>query len=133
MARRIKRHNLTTVEAENLKQEIYAGEADNSEPDCSACRYLADDWTCMHPETTEAVVLRVQFEGIICEHFHGIRVTDFFVALDAMDEVEEVIEVTGHLENGQLVLHESQHLPVKDNEILLGNRRIVIRLQNKIA
>jgi len=60
---------LTAVEAEELKQAIYAGETDSQGPDCSACRYLADDWTCMHPETTEAEVLRVQFEGTVCEYF----------------------------------------------------------------
>ncbi len=69
MVRRIERQKLSAVEAENLKQAIYAGEADNSESNCSACGYLTDDWTCMHPETTEVEVLKVQFEGTICEHF----------------------------------------------------------------
>lgn len=69
MARKFKRHNLTAVEAEELKQAIYAGETDTPVPDCSSCRYLANDWTCMHPETTETEVLRVQFEGTVCEYF----------------------------------------------------------------
>jgi len=42
--------------------------------------------------------------------------------MDAADE----IHLTGHLENGQLVLDEPAPLPIKGNAIQLGHKRIVI-------
>ena len=69
-------------------------------------------------------------EAMLSEDFDKITVTDFFGALAAMDEAEaEVIELTARVEAGQLVLEQPAPLPVFGSEILVNNKRIVIRLR----
>lgn len=78
-----------------------------------------------------------EFQGImdnlLSDEFDQMTVTEFFGSLAAMDETEpEVIELTVHLENGELVLDQSALLPVTGSEILVDNKRIIIRLREPV-
>ena len=78
----------------------------------------------------------VEFEGmmdsILSDDFDRITLPEFFGALAAMDEAgQELIELTAHVEDGQLVLEQPAPLPVTGNEIRVDNKRIVIRLRAK--
>lgn len=75
-----------------------------------------------------------EFQGMVddmlSEDFDKVTVTEFFGSLAAMDEAEpEIIELTAHVERGELVLEQPAPLPVAGNEIRVDNRRIVIRLR----
>lgn len=79
-----------------------------------------------------------EFQGMmddmLSDDFDKVTVTEFFGALAAMDEAEpEVIELTAHVEGKQLVLEQPAPLPVTGNEILVNNKRIVIKLQEDVA
>ena len=57
-----------------------------------------------------------------------------FGALAAQDTSEaEVIELTAHVENGQLVLEQPAPLRVKGSEINIYDKRIVIKLREPAA
>lgn len=55
----------------------------------------------------------------------------FFEALAAIDAANQqmVLELTGKVLGGKLVLNENAPVPVKDNEILLGRHRLVITIE----
>ena len=77
-----------------------------------------------------------EFQGMIdamgSDEFAKVSVTEFFGVLAAMDEAEhEVIELTGHVEGGELILDQPAPLPVNGNQIDVDNKRIVIRLREK--
>ncbi len=62
-----------------------------------------------------------EFQGMmddmLSDDFDKVTVTEFFGALAAMDEAEpEVIELTAHVESGELVLEQPAPLPVVGNE-----------------
>jgi hypothetical protein len=68
--------------------------------------------------------------GLLSEDFDKVTPTEFFGALAAMDEAEpEVIELSAHIKDGQLVLEQPAPLPVTGSEILIANKRIVIKLR----
>jgi hypothetical protein len=69
--------------------------------------------------------------GLLSEDFDKVTPTEFFGALAAMDEAEpEVIELSAHVKDGQLVLEQQAPLPVTGSEILVANKRIVIKLRD---
>jgi hypothetical protein len=69
--------------------------------------------------------------GLLSDDFDKVTATEFFGALAAMDETEmEVIELTAHVEDGELVLDQPAPLPVKGSEILVNDKRIIIRLRD---
>ena len=69
-------------------------------------------------------------DGMLSEDFDKVTVTEFFGTLAAMDEAEqETIELTAHVENGQLVMESPAPLSVAGNEIFINNKRIVITLR----
>ena len=71
-------------------------------------------------------------DDMLSDDFDKVTVTEFFGALAAMDEAElEVIELTGYVEDGQLVLEQSSPLPVAGNEIRVSDKRIVIKLRER--
>jgi hypothetical protein len=75
-----------------------------------------------------------EFQGMVGDmvgdDFDKVTIAEFFGALAAIDEAEpEVIELTAHVEGGELVLEQPAPLPVAGNEIRVDNRRIVIRLR----
>jgi hypothetical protein len=78
-----------------------------------------------------------EFQGMmddmLSDDFDKVTVTEFFGALAAMDEAEsEVIELTAHIEGGELVLEQPAPLPVAGNEIHVNNKRIIIKLRESV-
>jgi len=72
-------------------------------------------------------------EGLLSDDFDKVTVTESFGALAAMDEAEpEVIELTAHIEDGELVLEQPAPVPVTGSEILVNNKRIIIKLREKV-
>ncbi|MGH9840270.1 MAG: hypothetical protein ACREEM_15920 [Blastocatellia bacterium] len=68
---------------------------------------------------------------MLSDEFDKVTATEFFGALDAMDEATmEVIELTGHIKDGELVLDRPAPLPVNGSEILVNDKRIIIRLRD---
>ena len=53
---------------------------------------------------------------------------EFFKILTAIDAAD-TLELSAHIENGQLVFEQPAPLPVNLNTIVIGSKRIVIRLQ----
>jgi len=55
----------------------------------------------------------------------------FFEALAAIDAASQqtVLELTGKVVGGKLILSENAPVPVKGNEILLGRHRLVINIE----
>lgn len=73
-------------------------------------------------------------DGLMSEDFDKVTPTEFFGALTAMDEAEvETIELTGHVKDGELVFNQPAPLPVMGSEILVANKRIIIRLSDQAA
>ncbi|MGH9845226.1 MAG: hypothetical protein ACREEM_41445 [Blastocatellia bacterium] len=74
---------------------------------------------------------QAMMNGLLSNDFDKVTPADFFGALAAMDEVEpETIELTAFIKNGELVLDQPAPLPVKGSEILIADKRIVIRLRD---
>lgn len=78
-----------------------------------------------------------EFQGLmevmLSDDFDKVTATEFFGALAAMDEAEpEVIELTAHIEDGELVLEQPAPVPVAGSEILVNNKRIIIKLREKV-
>ena len=75
-----------------------------------------------------------EFRGMLSymasDEFDRLTLSEFFDVLAEMEETEQsdIMELTGHLEGGQLVLEEPAPVPVSGNEIQVGGRRIVIKL-----
>jgi len=90
-------------------------------------------------EKTFADLTKEEFEELLKnmmeEHFHDLSPSEFFTALAAIDEEQptEVIELTVSLKDGQLIFKEPAPLFVKGNEILLGDKRLVIKLAQEAA
>jgi hypothetical protein len=53
---------------------------------------------------------------------------EFFKILAAIDAAD-TLELSAHIENGQLVFEQPAPLPVNLNTIVIGSKRIVIKLQ----
>jgi hypothetical protein len=71
-------------------------------------------------------------DGMTSDDFDRVTATEFFGALAAMDEAEpEVIELTAHIEGGELVLDQPAPVPVMGNEIHVDNKRLVIKLRQR--
>jgi hypothetical protein len=60
--------------------------------------------------------------------YDALTSDEFFKILAAMDTTD-TIELSAHIKNGQLVFEQPAPLPVELNAILIGNKRIVIKLQ----
>ncbi|MBM3234807.1 hypothetical protein FJZ31_00770 [Candidatus Poribacteria bacterium] len=77
------------------------------------------------PEESDKLI-----EAMLSEDFGELTLNEFFTALAAIDEEEqrEVIELTGSVKDSQFVFKEPAPLRVKGNEILLGDKRIIIKL-----
>lgn len=72
-------------------------------------------------------------EDMLSDDFDKVTPAEFFGVLAAMDESEpEVIELTAHLEGGELVLEQPAPLPVTRNEIRVDHKRIVIRMRDTV-
>lgn len=70
-------------------------------------------------------------DAMLSEDFDKVTATEFFGTLAEMDEAEqETIELTAHVEAGQLVLETPAPLPVSGNAIQISNKRIVIKLRD---
>lgn len=68
-------------------------------------------------------------DGLLSEDFDKVTPTEFFGAVAALDEAEvETIELTGRVKDGELVFEQPAPLPVAGSEILVANKRIIIRL-----
>ena len=78
-----------------------------------------------------------EFRGMLSymasEEFDEMTVSEFFDVLAEMEEADEaeVMELTAHIEGGQLVLEQPAPVPVVGNEIRLGDKRIVIKLREQ--
>ena len=76
-----------------------------------------------------------EFRGMLSymasEAFDAMTVKEFFDVLAEMEEADEtdIVELTAHIEEGQLVLEQPAPVPVVGNEIRLGDKRIVINLR----
>lgn len=69
-------------------------------------------------------------EAMLSDDFEKVTPTEFFGVLFAMDEDEqETIELTAHVENGQITLDTPSPIRVEGNIIHIGNKRIVIKLR----
>ena len=83
-----------------------------------------------HQDDLNSATLQEMTDVMLSEDFDKVTVTEFFGVLAAMDEAEaETVELTAHIENGQLTLDTPAPLPVTGNEIRVGNKRIVIKLR----
>ena len=81
------------------------------------------------PDEFEALM-----ERMLSEEYDQVTSTQLFGALAAQDTSEaEVIELTAHVENGQLVLEQPAPLRVKGSEINIYDKRIVIKLREPAA
>jgi hypothetical protein len=71
-------------------------------------------------------------ENMSSDEVDKITASDFFGVLAALEdeEVEEIIELRGKVENGELVFEEPAAIPVFGNAIKIGNKRIVVTLVN---
>jgi len=77
---------------------------------------------------------QAMMNGLLSDDFDKVTPADLFGTIAAMDEVEpEVIELTAFIKNGELVLDQPALLPVKGSEILVNDKRIVIRLRDAAA
>ncbi len=78
-----------------------------------------------------------EFRGMLSymasEEFDNMTVSEFFDVLAEMEEADEteLVELTAHVEEGQLILEQPAPVPVAGNEILLGDKRIVIKLREQ--
>ena len=78
-----------------------------------------------------------EFQGMLSymasEEFDKMAISEFFDVLAEMEEADEaeVVELTAHIEEGQLVLEQPAPVPVAGNEIRFGNKRIVIKLREQ--
>jgi len=76
-----------------------------------------------------------EFRGMLSymasEAFDEMTVKEFFDVLAEMEEADEtdIVELTAHIEKGQLVLEQPAPVSVVGNEIHLGDKRIVINLR----
>ncbi len=70
-----------------------------------------------------------EFRGMLSymasEEFDEMTVNEFFDVLDEMEETDEaeIVELTAHIEEGQLVLEQPAPVPVVGNEIRLGDKK----------
>jgi len=63
-----------------------------------------------------------------------MTVNEFFDVLAEMEDAEaEVVELTAHVDEGQLVLEQPAPVPVAGNEIRFGDKRIVIKLREQAS
>lgn len=79
-----------------------------------------------------------EFRGMLSymasEAFDEMTVNQFFDVLAEMEEAEaEVVELTAHVDEGQLVLEQPAPVPVAGNEIRFGDKRIVIKLREQAS
>lgn len=78
-----------------------------------------------------------EFRGMLSymasEEFDNMTVSEFFDVLAEMEEADEteLVELTAHVEEGQLILEQPAPVPVAGNEIRLGDKRIVIKLREQ--
>jgi hypothetical protein len=86
-------------------------------------------------DKTLAQMSSEEFEGLLdtmqTEGFGELAADEFFTALSALADTatpRETIELTATVRNGQLAFLEPSPLPARGNELLLGDRRVVIKL-----
>jgi hypothetical protein len=80
----------------------------------------------MSAEEIEALLDTMQ-----TEEFGELTTDEFFTALSAVAETptpRETIALTATVRNGELAFVEPSALPARGNELLLGDRRVVIKL-----
>lgn len=69
-------------------------------------------------------------DNILSEDFGDLSEEQFFTALSAIDEEQqEDILFMGEIRDGRLVLDKETPVPVEDNVIYWGNKRLIIRLR----
>jgi len=77
---------------------------------------------------------QAMMSNLLSDDFDKVTATEFFGALAAMDEAgTEVIELTARVEDGELVLDQPAPLPVNGSEILVNDKKIIIRLRDAAA
>lgn len=70
-------------------------------------------------------------DNILKEDFGDLSEEQFFTALSAIDEEpQEEILFTGEIRDGKLFLDKEAPVPVEDNVIYWGNKRLIIQLRN---
>lgn len=67
-------------------------------------------------------------ENMSKPEYDALRAEEFFNILAAMG-ADDTIELSAHVNNGKLVFEQPAPLPVELNTILIGSKRIVIKLQ----
>ena len=71
-----------------------------------------------------------ELDNILSEDFGDLSEEQFFTALSAIDEEQqEDILFMGEIRDGRLVLDKETPVPVEDNVIYWGNKRLIIRLR----
>ena len=69
-------------------------------------------------------------DKILSDDFGDLSEEQFFTALSAIDqEQQEDILFTGEIRDGRLVFDKEAPVPVEDNVIYWGNKRLIIRLR----
>jgi hypothetical protein len=74
-----------------------------------------------------------EFEQVIASaaspDFHDLAIGDFFTALAAIEEEPyETLELTATVKDGRLAFLEPSPLRVHNNEIRIGDKRVIIKL-----
>lgn len=88
---------------------------------------MSKSWTDLNDEEFEQVL-----DNLSAPEYGQLTDAEFFGALKAIDEADE-IKLTAHLdENGRLVFDEPALLPVEGNIIKIGVKRIVVELVQRI-
>lgn len=79
----------------------------------------------------DSAELETVLDHVFSEDFGDLTADQFFEGLAALDTVEPThqIEIPTRIENGHLVLQEVEGVKVKGNEIWVGDKRLVLRLQ----
>ena len=74
---------------------------------------------------------RQMLENLAEDEVTDLPASKFFEALAAIDAAnpQPVLELTGRVVGGELVLNEDASVPVDGNEILLGRQRVVINIE----
>lgn len=67
--------------------------------------------------------------NVMSPDFHDLTEEDFFAALAAIDEEPaETLELMAAVRNGQLTFLEPAPLRAHGNEILIGDKRVIIKI-----
>ena len=88
---------------------------------------MSKSWTDLSDEEFEQIL-----DNLSDPEYGQLTDAEFFGAISAMDEADE-IKLTAHLdEKGQLVFDKPAALPVEGNVIKIGVKRIVVELAQRV-